>query len=61
VFHHIGGEYFLAQVWPSAANTGRELVKSRAEKQALRRVRDAVGAAQKRDKVETVTVFGESQ
>ena len=59
VFHHIGGEYFLAQVWPAAASTGRELPKSRAEKQALRRVGDAVGAAQKRDAVETVTVFGD--
>jgi hypothetical protein len=36
VFHQYGDEYFLYQIWPAGANTGRALPKSRAEREAAR-------------------------
>jgi hypothetical protein len=57
VFHRYGDDYFLSQVWPAAANWGREFTKSRAERQAEKRVRESVGAARKTDSVETVIVM----
>jgi hypothetical protein len=35
VFHRYGDQYFLFQVWPAGANTGRVLPKSRREIQQL--------------------------
>jgi hypothetical protein len=36
VFHRYGDQYFLFQVWPAGANTGRSLPKSRGERDAER-------------------------
>ena len=58
VFHKYGDQYFLVQVWPAAAGTGRELIKSRAEREAQRRAHDYVGmAAMKAPQPETVTIL----
>src|SRR6185369_10992713 len=35
VFHRYGDQYFLFQVWPPSATTGRQFTKSRAERQLL--------------------------
>lgn len=35
VFHRYGDQYFLFQVWPPSASTGRQFIKSRAERQLL--------------------------
>ena len=35
VFHRYGDQYFLFQVWPASATTGRQFTKSRAERQVL--------------------------
>ena len=37
VFHRYGDQYFLYQVWPAGGTYGRELVKSRSEREAQRR------------------------
>lgn len=37
VFHRYGEQYFLYQVWPAGGTYGRELVKSRSEREAQRR------------------------
>jgi len=34
VFHQYGDQYFLSQVWPAGASVGRELLESRAEREA---------------------------
>ena len=36
VFHQYGDEYFLYEIWPAGANTGRAFPKSRAEREAAR-------------------------
>ena len=52
VFHRYGDQYFLFQVWPAGANTGRVLPKSRREREQL-----AYGPG-KTKLVETVPVVG---
>jgi len=61
VFHRYGDEYFLFQVWPAGATTGRALPKSRGEKDVQRKVQDNnVGmAAMKAPAVESVTVVAD--
>ena len=57
IFHRYGDEYFLVQVWPAGGTTGRELIKSRAEREAQRKTHDNVGmAAMKAPQPETVTI-----
>ena len=58
IFHRYGDEYFLSQIWPAGANTGRTLPKSRSEKDAARKVHDnVVGMApMKANDVENVTI-----
>jgi len=34
IFHQYGDQYFLSQVWPAGASLGRELLESRAEREA---------------------------
>ena len=40
VFHKYGDEYFLFEVWAAGADTGRVLIKSRAEREVQRKLRD---------------------
>ena len=55
VFHRYGDEYFLAQVWPAGAYTGRALPESRGERDAARQVHDnMIGMAT--PTTETVTI-----
>lgn len=37
VFHRYGDQYFLYQVWPAGGTYGRELVKSRSERELQRK------------------------
>ena len=55
VFHKIGDEYFLAQVWAAGATTGRAFTKSQREKQ-LEKEQRAAAANNKVAMVETVTL-----
>lgn len=60
VFHRYGDQYFLFQVWPAGATTGRELRKSKSEREAqeqLAKKSDREGVAEN-VKVETVTIAG---
>ena len=61
VFHRYGDEYFLFQIWPAGANTGRALPKSRSERDLERKVHDnMVGmAALKAPDIEIVTVVAD--
>jgi hypothetical protein len=61
VFHRYGDEYFLFQVWPAGATTGRALPKSRGEKDVQRKVHDNnVGMVMmKAPAVESVTVVAD--
>lgn len=57
IFHRYGDQYFLVQVWPAGATTGRELIKSRAEREVARKAHDYVGMATlKAPQPETVTI-----
>lgn len=43
VFHKLGNQYFLAQVWMNKGSEGRELNKSDAERQAVKEQNLAMG------------------
>ena len=55
VFHRIGDEYFLAQVWLAGATTGRAFIKSSRERQLEQEQRTAA-ANKQGSMVETVTL-----
>jgi hypothetical protein len=61
VFHRYGEEYFLFQVWPAGANTGRVLPKSRGERDAQQKANDnMVGmAATRAPHTEMVTIVAD--
>ena len=56
VFHRYGDEYFLSEIWPAGGVTGRELPKSRAERELARKAQVNQIAAMKGPEVETVTI-----
>ena len=61
VFHRYADQYFLFQVWPAGATTGRALSKSRSEREILRKLRaiSSIGKVGKKANVfETVTIAG---
>src|SRR6185503_12132722 len=41
VFRRYGDEYFLAEIWPMDSETGRELPKTRAERELARKAQDS--------------------
>ena len=56
VFHRYGNEYFLSEIWPAGGLTGRELPKSRSERELQQKVNDPGIAAMKAPYAETVTI-----
>lgn len=56
VFHRYGEEYFLSEVWPAGAVTGREFPRSRAERELERQAKDSGVAAVNAPDVKTVTI-----
>jgi hypothetical protein len=60
VFQRYGDQYFLFQVWPAGSTTGRQLIKSRSEREIKRNLaansstRKIAGNAE----VETVIIIG---
>ncbi|HSE17403.1 MAG TPA: hypothetical protein VLB46_10135 [Pyrinomonadaceae bacterium] len=56
VFHKYGDEYFLSEIWPAGGLTGRELPKSRTERDLARKAQNNQIAAMKGPEVETVTI-----
>jgi len=56
VFHRYGDEYFLSEIWPAGGLTGRELPKSRGERELARKAQNNQIAAMKGPEVETVTI-----
>jgi hypothetical protein len=56
VFNRYGDEYFLSEIWPAGGATGRELHKSRAERDLARKAKDSGIAAVNAPDVKTVTV-----
>ncbi|HVI71315.1 MAG TPA: hypothetical protein VM656_07500 [Pyrinomonadaceae bacterium] len=57
IFHRYGDQYFLYQVWSAGETTGRQFLKSRAEREILRSLA-ASGKTARKMPVETVTVAG---
>ena len=56
VFHRYGDEYFLSEIWPAGASTGRELPKSRAERELEREAQNNGIAAMRAPEVRTITL-----
>jgi len=56
VFRRYGDEYFLAEIWSVGSETGRELLKSRAERELARKVQDSGVAAVNAPDVKTITI-----
>jgi len=56
VFHRYGEEYFLSEIWPVGGLTGRELPKSRAERDLERKTQDSGIAAMKAPQMNTVAI-----
>jgi hypothetical protein len=56
VFHRYGDEYFLAEIWPVGSVTGRELPKTRAERELARKAQDSGVAAVNAPEVKTITI-----
>jgi hypothetical protein len=56
VFHRYGDEYFLAEIWPVGSETGRELPKTRAERELARKAQDSGAAAVNAPDVKTITI-----
>jgi hypothetical protein len=58
VFHRYGGQYFLYQIWPAGATTGRQFLKSHSEREILQTLA-SVGQADPKMLVDTVTITGD--
>jgi hypothetical protein len=56
VFHRYGDEYFLSEIWPAGGLTGRELPKSRSERELVQNGQDNGIAAMKQPQMDTVTL-----
>ena len=56
VFNRYGDEYFLSEIWPVGAVTGRELTKSRTERELARKAQDNGIAAVNAPDVKTVKI-----
>lgn len=56
IFKRYGDEYFLSEIWPAGAVTGREVPKSRAEREAARKAQDSGVAALNAPDVKTITI-----
>ena len=56
IFHRYGDEYFLAEIWPVGSETGRELPKTRAERELARKAQDSGVAAINTPAVQTITL-----
>jgi hypothetical protein len=56
VFNRYGNEYFLSVVWPKGASIGRELTKSRNERELERKAQGNQIAATTGPVLETVTI-----
>jgi len=55
VFNRYGDQYYLAQVWPAGASTGRALIVSRSERDLKNQKTDSVGQATGQE-VQTVMI-----
>jgi len=40
IFNRYGNDYFLSEVWPAGGSTGRELLKSRTERELARKAQE---------------------
>jgi hypothetical protein len=56
VFHRYGDEYFLSEVWVKGASVGRELTKTRAERELERKSQNNQIAANNGPELITVTI-----
>ena len=58
VFHRYGDQYFLYQIWPAGATTGRQFLKSHSEREILQTLA-SVGQTDPKMSVDTVTITGD--
>lgn len=59
VFHRYGDDYFLVEIWPAGASTGRALLKSRSEREARQKLQNIAGVAAMKAQPETVTILAQ--
>ena len=55
VFHHYGDQYFLFQVWPAGATSGRQFPRSQSEREIQR---NPAGILSEGKMTESVTIVG---
>lgn len=55
VFHRYGDQYFIYQIWPAGATTGRQFMKSHTEREILQTLA-SVGKTDPKMSVDTVTI-----
>jgi hypothetical protein len=58
VFHRYGDQYFLFQVWPPSATTGRQFMKSRSERELMKDVAKNRQNSERDKLVQIVTIGG---
>ena len=57
VFHRYGDQYFLFQVWPAGATTGREILKSKSERELRKQLaKNSAHGVAENITFETVTI-----
>jgi hypothetical protein len=49
VFHHVAGQYFLAEIWTGAGTNGMVIAPSKQEKSLERELRLATGESKSED------------
>jgi hypothetical protein len=59
IFHRYGDQYFLSEVWPAGGGTGRAFLKTHAERDLQRSVRENGVAAVKAPEVVTVVALAQ--
>ena len=59
IFHRYGDQYFLSEVWPAGGGTGRAFVKTHAERDLERSVRENGVAAVKAPEIVTVVALAQ--
>jgi hypothetical protein len=61
IFHRLGNNYYLAQIWTPGSAEGREMLKSKAERAAEQELAKNPSRGELAQNVETVTIYAAIQ
>ena len=61
IFHRLGNNYYLAQIWTPGSAEGREILKSKAERAAEQELAKNPSRGELAQNVETVTIYAAIQ